>query len=545
MSVQATFAATLADEWAELGVTDAVVCPGSRSTPLALALARRLRVHVRLDERSAGFYALGRSLASGRATVICTTSGTAAAELHPAVVEAHQGRVPLIVCTADRPPELHHVGASQTIDQIGLFTTATRWASTPGVPEAGQEASWRPLAARALAEAERGPLGPGPVHLNLAFREPLIGSPDPLPAGGGPALMTAPLPAPVLAAPLSGRGLIIAGDRATADPQRVVRLGHRLGWPVLADPRSGCRLERTIAAADAIVRADIPRPETVLLLGGPWLSKALGEYVSAAAADGARVIAVDPWWQWVDPSHVVGEMYHADPDAWMVAALESAVPADPAWLGSWLHYEAAAQSAISETLGLQLSEPLVAQHLARHAAAAEATILVSASMPMRDLEWFAPALVRPPAVKANRGANGIDGVVSTALGLAASGRRTFALLGDLAFLHDVSGLVNLAELPCTFVVLDNNGGGIFSFLPQAAALDDDQFELLFGTPPTSDVGAVARGFGLAVDEVTTLAELEAALHQPAPNMIRVKVPGRADNVTLHNAVNQAVRLALG
>jgi 2-succinyl-5-enolpyruvyl-6-hydroxy-3-cyclohexene-1-carboxylate synthase len=182
VSVQATFAATLVDEWVNGGVTDAVICPGSRSTPLALALAARLRAHVRLDERSAGFFAIGLSMVSGAPTVLCVTSGTAAAELHPAVVEAHQGRVPLIVCTADRPPELHHVGASQTIDQVGLFTTSTRWACDPGVPEESQAASWRPLAARAIAEARDGPLGPGPVHLNLAFREPLIGSADPLPA---------------------------------------------------------------------------------------------------------------------------------------------------------------------------------------------------------------------------------------------------------------------------------------------------------------------------------------------------------------------------
>src|SRR3984957_11313672 len=187
VSVQATFAATLVDEWARGGVTDAVICPGSRSTPMALALAARLRVHVRLDERSAGFFALGLSMANGGPTVICVTSGTAAAELHAAVVEAHQGRVPLIVCTADRPPELHHVGASQTIDQVGLFTTSTRWACDPGVPDASVARTWRPLAARAVAEALDGPFGPGPVHLNLAFRDPLVGEPGPLPPGRGPA----------------------------------------------------------------------------------------------------------------------------------------------------------------------------------------------------------------------------------------------------------------------------------------------------------------------------------------------------------------------
>jgi 2-succinyl-5-enolpyruvyl-6-hydroxy-3-cyclohexene-1-carboxylate synthase len=544
MSVQATFCATLVDEWALGGVTDAVVCPGSRSTPLALALARRLRVHVRLDERSAAFFALGLAKACGRPTVICTTSGTAAAELHAAVVEAHHARVPLIVCTADRPPELHHVGASQTIDQIGLFTTATRWASAPGVPDDGQRDAWRPLGARALAEALAGPHGPGPVHLNLAFREPLVGEPGPLPARPGPRL-SGPSPRHVTPAePLGGRGLIIAGGGATGDPAQVLALGTALGWPVLADPPSGCRLEGTIAAADAIVRTGPPGPECVVLLGAPWMSKALGDYVHTAASGGARVIAVDRWWQWTDPLHMVREFHHGDPDAWVRSALEQATPGDPQWLPLWQSLEQRAQAAITETLGQNLNEPQVARLLARHAAATNATIMVSSSMPMRDLEWFAPALPVPPRVLSNRGANGIDGVVSTALGIAASGCRTFALLGDLAFLHDVSGLVNLAPLPCTFVVVDNGGGGIFSFLPQADAVAPETFEQLFGTPSTSSVAAVGRGFGLEIYEVASVAELDWALNQPAPALIRVKVPGRAGNVTLHDSLNQAVRLAL-
>jgi 2-succinyl-5-enolpyruvyl-6-hydroxy-3-cyclohexene-1-carboxylate synthase len=550
VSVQATFAATLVDEWVTAGVTDAVICPGSRSTPLALALAGRLRVHVRLDERSAGFFAIGLSSATGAPTVICVTSGTAAAELHPAVVEAHQGRIPLIVCTADRPPELHHVGASQTIDQVGLFTTSTRWFCDPGVPEEAQSASWRPLAARAVAEARDGPLGPGPVHLNLAFREPLIGSAGPLPARPGPALVRSRPGLAVVDPPLGSSGLIIAGAHATSDPSRLLLLGERLGWPVLADPRSGCRLPGTIAAADAIVRTQPPLPDTVVLLGAPWLSKVLGDYVSHVAAGGGRVVCVDPWWQWTDPLVVVSEFHHVGGDAWIEAALESAVssPADPTWLSMWQSYESAAQAAIARQLSGELSEPSVARALARHAAAVGATIVVSASMPMRDLEWFSPVLPTPPAVLANRGANGIDGVVSTALGVAASGRRTVAFLGDLAFLHDVSGLVNLPDVPCTFIVLDNGGGGIFSFLPQAGALERDQFELLFGTPPRSDIGDVARGFGLDVRAVASAPELDDALAMSAshssPALVRVTLRSRAENVALHEAVNQAVRRAL-
>ncbi len=552
MSVQATFSATLVDEWVRCGVTDAVICPGSRSTPLALALAGRLTAHVRLDERSAGFYAVGLALATGRPTVICVTSGTAAAELHPAVVEAHHGRVPLIICTADRPPELLDAGAPQTIDQVGLFTTATRWSSNPGVPTADQAPVWRPLAARAFAEAVQGPTGPGPVHLNLAFREPLTGTPDELPGRPGPAVGSSArrrsVPDPVS---LQGNGIVVVGGLNPEPPSAalVQALAERLRWPVLADPRSGCRVPGTIAAADAIVRTGPPRPETVLLLGSPWLSKALGEYVSGAAESGARVAVVDPWRQWTDPTRVATEFHHSDADEWLAAAIESAQAGDPAWLASWRAMEEAAQSAIEETLATDLSEPSVARQVYAHAAGRSATVVVSASMPIRDLEWYAAPQSSPPRVLANRGANGIDGVVSTALGVAAGSPgsgTTIALMGDLAFLHDVSGLVNLdREARCTFVVVDNGGGGIFSFLPQAGLLAPEDFERLFGTPPQSDIGAVARGFGLTVHEVSTADELQAALERPAPAMIHVRVPGRAENVALHEAINQAVRRALG
>jgi 2-succinyl-5-enolpyruvyl-6-hydroxy-3-cyclohexene-1-carboxylate synthase len=552
MSVQATFSATLVDEWVRCGVTEAVICPGSRSTPMALALAARLHHHVRLDERSAGFYAVGLALATGRPTVICVTSGSAAAELHPAVVEAHHARVPLIVCTADRPPELLDTGAPQTIDQVGLFTTATRWSANPGVPTAEQSQVWRPLAARAYAEATHGSSGPGPVHLNLAFREPLTGIPGTLPDRPRPTVATSARRGPAHdIASLRGKGIIIVGGLTPTPPSAalVQALAERLRWPVLADPRSGCRFPGTIAAADAIVRTGPPPPETILLLGSPWLSKALGEYVSGAAEQGARVVVLDPWHQWTDPTRVATEFHHCDVDEWLANATESAEPADPAWLASWRAKEDAAQAAIDETLAHELSEPQVARQLYAHAAMSGATIVVSASMPIRDLEWYAAPQPAPPRVLANRGTNGIDGVVSTALGVAAGTPEpgsTIALLGDLAFLHDVSGLVNFDPAArCTFVVVDNGGGGIFSFLPQAGALEPEVFESLFGTPQRSDVGAVARGFGLTVHEVATIEEFKVALDQPDPAVIHVRVPGRADNVALHEAINQAVRRALG
>jgi 2-succinyl-5-enolpyruvyl-6-hydroxy-3-cyclohexene-1-carboxylate synthase len=553
VSVQATFCATLVDEWVRLGVTDAVVCPGSRSTPLALPLAQRMRTHVRLDERSAAFYAVGLAKAAQGPVVICVTSGTAAAELHAAVAEAHHARVPLLVCTADRPPELHHTGASQTIEQDALFAAEVRWRTDPGVPVAGQEATWRPLAAHAFVESRFGQQGPGPVHLNLAFREPLIDGPDELPAP----------PAKGVLAPGDGgavgegvdslrpRGLVIVGGPSygPVDPIPLVAFADGRGWPVLADPLSGCRVEGTIAAADAVVRTHPALPESIVLLGAPWLSKALGEYVAEAASAGTRIVVIDPWRHRPDPWRVATDFVHADPDAWLKAASAvEAPPADPDWLPAWRAMDERAQRAIDGTLGAELNEPQVARTLYRHAAAVGASVFVSASMPIRDLEWYAPALPAAAVVLANRGANGIDGVVSTALGVAASGAapRTLALLGDLAFLHDVSGLVNLPDVPCTFVVVDNGGGGIFSFLPQATALAPEVFESLFGTPPTSDVGAVARGFGLPVTEVSKLSELEPALAEAPdhPALVRVRVPSRAENVAVHDAINQAVRLSL-
>ena len=413
-----------------LGVTDAVVCPGSCSTPLVLPVVERLRTHVRLDERSAGFFALGLALASGKPTLICVTSGTAAPELHAAVVEAHHARVPLIVCTADRPPELHETGASQTMEQNGLFGSAARWAFAPGVPVEGQEATWRPLAVRAFEEACHGASGPGPVHLNLAFREPLTGVPATLPARPGPRSVlvsrggsgsTWPI-APEMQ-PLQGRGLIVAGGpwAQRAHPARVSALADRLGWPVLADPLSGSRLDGTIAAADAIVRTGPPLPDCIVMLGAPWLSRALATYISAAAASGARVIVVDPLHQWADPTWAATEFHHCAPDDWLVAAGTTATPSDPGWLASWLSRESAAQAAIDDVLGTDLSEPLVVRLVHRYAADGDATLLVAASMPIRDLEWYAGTHASPPRVLANRGANGIDGLVSTAIGIGASG----------------------------------------------------------------------------------------------------------------------------
>ncbi|MHB8506776.1 MAG: 2-succinyl-5-enolpyruvyl-6-hydroxy-3-cyclohexene-1-carboxylic-acid synthase [Acidimicrobiales bacterium] len=559
MSAQATFAATLVDEWVRAGLTDAVVAPGSRSTPLVAALAAdgRLRLHVVLDERSAGFLALGLGLATGRPAPVVVTSGTAAVELHPAVVEAHQAGVPMVAVTADRPPELHAVGAPQTVVQAGLYGGSVRFAADPGVPSEAMAGAWRSLAARVVAEAVGHPAGPGPVHLNLRFRDPLLGEPSELPParpGGRPwhalAGGRAPAPAPGLVAELAaaagGAGLVVAGGGAGG---AAVELAEALGWPLLADPRSGAHLAHplAVAAADSLLR--VPevaawRPTHVLRVGRPWASKVLGGWL--AGLDSAQLL-VDPTGAWADPERSAGVVAAAAP-ALLAAAVGAAVgsPRPPSdWAQRWVAAEAAAQAAIDACLAAEAgpTEPGVARAVAA-AVPAGGALVTASSMPVRDVEWWG----RPRsgvAVFANRGANGIDGVCSTAIGVAlGAGAPTVALLGDLAFVHDAGALLWAAGRPAelTVVVVDNDGGGIFSFLPQAAALPRERFERLWGTPHGIDLVAVARAYGVAAESVGDLDALRARVGDPRPgvSVVVVGVPDRRENVAVHERLERAV-----
>lgn len=568
---QATFCATLVDEWVRAGVTAAVVCPGSRSTPMALALAgdERMAVHVHHDERAGAFVALGLGLASGRPALVLTTSGTGAVEVHPAVVEAHQGSVPMIVLTADRPPELHHVGAPQTVEQGDLFGAAVRWAMDPGVPDAGGSSAWRSLAARAVAEATTGPAGPGPVHLNLPFREPLVGSASELPAGrpeGAPwhttvgrrlavdRLGTARLEELLDA----DRGVIVAGGDA-GDPALVHELSAATGWPVLADARSGCRAPApgVVGAFDALLRhaptAAALAPDVVLRLGMPPASKVLAQWI---AGSGAVEVAVDPHGRWFDPEHRAAHVLHADPAAAcqaLVHLVGGRAGAQPGWLAAWTEAEAQAQAAIDAALATHdaPTEPGIARTLL--AALPEgSTLVASSSMPVRDLEWFgAPrAGVR---LLANRGANGIDGVASTAVGAALAARGTGAatvvLIGDVALLHDSNALLGLADrgVDLTIVVVDNDGGGIFSFLPQGAALGAERFEQLFGTPHGVDLSVLAAAHGLMTVDPATANDVadavRASIDAGGSRIMRIRTD-RTDNVKVHDHLNRAVAQAL-
>ena len=564
---QAAFCAVLCDEWARAGVTDAVVSPGSRSTPLLAALDAepRIRVTVVLDERSAGFTALGLGLASRRPAVAVTTSGTASVELHPAVVEAAQAGVPLIAVTTDRPPELHQVGAPQTIEQQGLFAGVVRWACDPGVAATEARPMWRSVAARSVAEARGAPSGPGPVHLNLPFREPLIGRADRVEppagrAGGAPWHQLAPAePGPpaaevvgTLAAHAGGRGIIVAGEGAG---EGVLDLADRLGWPVLADPRSGCRVPspRVVSCADSLLRTPAFSelvPDVVLRVGAPWASKVLNQWLGALPGDRPQIL-VDRWGGWADPDRRVSMVTRTTAAA-LARALEGPGPDPTDWALRWAQGEAAARATIDELLGpdgpLALSEPAVAW-AALCRLPAGATLVASSSMPVRDVEWYGPP-VAGVRVLSNRGANGIDGVVSTCLGvaLAEPARPTVGLLGDLAFVYDAGALLWSSGRPgrLRLVVVDNDGGGIFSFLPQARAFPAERFERYWGTPHGLDLVALAEAYGVRAERIADRAGLDRFLASPGGAGVEVAVVAsdRAANVAVHDRIHLAVAEAL-
>ncbi len=569
--VQAAFCAVLVDEWARSGVTDAVVAPGSRSTPLVLALDAdpRVRVHVVLDERVAGFVALGVGLGSGRPAVVVTTSGTAAVELHPAVVEADQAGVPLVAVTADRPPELHQVGAPQTVEQDGLFGRSVRWAVSPGVADLAASGSWRSLGARAVAAAVGGGAagGPGPVHLNLAFREPLLGAPAGVPvpagrAGGEPwhrrsVAVGAPAAEVIesLLAYAGGRGLIVAGA-GVGDPESWVAAAGRLGWPLLADPRSGCRVpgESVVAAADALLRVTRVaawRPDVVVRVGAPWASKVLAQWLAGLGPE-VRQVLVDPWGRWADPDRQAGQVLAADPGVLartLLAAAGGGAATSSVWARQWADAEAVAQKTLDAELdgtGV-VTEPAVARAVVAGLPAG-AVLTVASSMPVRDVEWYS-APRQQVSVLSNRGANGIDGVIATSVGAAlGTGAPTVALVGDLAFLYDAGALLGARAraVALTVVVVDNDGGGIFSFLPQASALPADQFDRYWGTPHGADIGAVAAAYGAEVTKITDRRSLDALLAGVARPGVRVAVvpSDRAANVAEHDRLHHAVSTAM-
>ena len=531
-------------------MTDACTSPGSRSTPLVLAIARepRLRAHSHIDERSSGFFALGLAKATGRAVALACTSGTAAANLAPAVIEASEARVPLIVLTADRPPELREIGAGQTIDQIKLYGDAVRWFFEVGNHEATPERiAWiRALACRAwaAATAER----PGPVHLNWPLREPLVTAPAG-PATGGRsggrpwvavvagAREPARLGDHVSAA---ARGVIVAGRDDAGLAPAIPALAQAAGYPLLADPLSGARRGRAaIAHYDALLRdagfAGEHAPEVVIRVGDLPTSKPLRSWLGSL--DGARQIIVDAQLAWQDPASVVELLIRADP-----RGLEPPPAADPGWLEAWRAADTLAAGAIEEILGEQLSEPNVARALADTLPSA-ATVFVAASMPVRDLESFWPVRDDAPRVLSNRGANGIDGTLASALGVAAAVQGpVVALIGDVAFAHDAGSLLAASRLglSLTIVLINNGGAAVFDYLP--IAREHDVYEQHVATPTGLDFERAAALYGFRYERPETLATLRGLFAEPAPaTLIEVRTE-RAAGVALHERVWSAVAL---
>jgi 2-succinyl-5-enolpyruvyl-6-hydroxy-3-cyclohexene-1-carboxylate synthase len=579
-------ALVLVDELARGGVTDAVLAPGSRSTALAMALhdEPRIRLHVEIDERAAGFLALGLARATGRPAPVVVTSGSAVANLHPAVVEADTGLVPLLLLTADRPPELRSTGANQAIDQAGLFGTAVRWQADLGVAEdrEGSNALWRSSVCRALAASRGDGQAPaGPVHLNLPFREPTVPLSDdgrnrvPGPytsaldgrADRGPWTRTTVAPRRLEDEELRGlagrllateRGLIVAGAATplagTAAAAGVVHeLARAAGWPVLAEPTSGLRTDPATVVAHAPLLAGHPAflreltPDLVLRIGRTGLSREVAGLLTAKVPQ--LLLGADGTWD--DPERAVGERLVADVHATVAAlAVHLALPTSSAWAARWRELDVAAAAAIDAVLDRddEPSEPRTARDLLAGLPSG-ATLVVASSMPIRDLDRFARP--RPDVtVVANRGASGIDGFVSTVLGVAlGSEGPVVALTGDLSLLHDANGFLVAPDAPgidATFVVVDNDGGGIFSFLPQAGF--PGSFERVFGTPHGRDLADLARFHRLGYQAVTGAAALVPAVHAAlaagGQHLVHVRTD-RAANLALHRELTAAVHAAVG
>jgi 2-succinyl-5-enolpyruvyl-6-hydroxy-3-cyclohexene-1-carboxylate synthase len=554
------------DELVRCGVREACTSPGSRSSPLVLALAReqRLRCFSHIDERCGGFFALGAAKAAGRPVAVTCTSGTAAANLAPAVIEAHQARVPLVVLTADRPPELRENGAGQTIDQLRLFGSAAKWFFEVGTHEATPDRlRWmRMLACRAVWTALEG--RPGPVHLNFALREPLIApadlGPDPLPgrAGGRPWVLRGSPGEDVVTA---GRALaivardahrpIVVAGRTEPGLEAIAPACERLGWPLLADPLSGARRGgAAIAHYDQILRnagfAAARRPDLVVRCGDLPTSKPLRAWLDGLG-DGVTQIGLDPHASWQDPGASLQVVLAAGAAAALTAAADHAPSADPAWLKAWHHADVRAEGAILATLGDDLNEPQVARELCAGLPAA-ATLFVASSMPVRDVESFAAVRDDAPRVLCNRGANGIDGTVSSAFGAAAvSPGPVVLLIGDVALAHDIGGLLaaRRLDLALTIVLVHNDGGGIFEFLPLAS--ERDVFEEHVATPHGLDFRHAAAlygcGFATAADLPGMREELARSLEAPGTSIIEVRTD-RAANLALHRDVADAVAAAL-
>jgi len=550
-TVNLHWALTLIDGLAAAGVGHAVISPGSRSTPLALAceLHPHIETHVVLDERSAAFFALGLAKAGNSPVAVVGTSGSAPANWFPAVIEANHGAIPLILLSADRPPELRDCGANQTVDQVKLFGDHVRFAFDLGVAESSPEALRHvAMRARQAVDKSRWPL-PGPVHLNVPLREPLV--PSKMPSfdfsrrqDGENLPLLAPSGAAIdrLVKEISGNpGVIVCGGMVDSPgfAASVAALAERLDCPVLADPLSNLRFgahdrSRILTHYDAFLRdqdfTDSHRPAWVLRFGAMPVSKALQQYLGKQSS--ACHILIDAHGRRLDPLHQTEILLHVDETAVCVALAKLPPQAAPsAWLAEFQKMEIKLRAS---------SAPLPVEAEVVRAMVDQlppgATLFSGNSMPIRDIDGFSGSGAKPLRVVANRGASGIDGNVSTALGMAAARQgRVAALLGDLTCCHDIGGLLTARGLDAVLVVLNNGGGGIFGYLPQAGL---ESFERLWLTPSGLDFAQVAKLYGLEYRRVETARDFAdtfaQALNNAGVSLIEVMVE-RDESIACHRA----------
>jgi 2-succinyl-5-enolpyruvyl-6-hydroxy-3-cyclohexene-1-carboxylate synthase len=552
----------IVEELVRCGVEFFCVAPGSRSTPLVAALAAndKARSLVHFDERGTAFAALGYARATGRPAAWITTSGTAVANGLPAVVEASTDGVSMVLLTADRPPELRQTGANQTIDQPDIFGDYVRWRfDLPAPDPAIDPAMVLTTVDQAAYRARRSPLGP--VHLNLMFREPFLpekehDSRGPSPwaerdepytryAATKPSVDDMEIRALRQTLHPAKRGLVVAGRLASRKRgEAVLRLAEALGWPLLPDVGSQIRLgagsQNLAAHYDVLLAGDsfakAYAPDAVVHVGGRALSKRLEQFLGRSRPDPYVVVRENPFR--LDPAHRVTHSIEADIldfCASMVRiATEHPPAADTSWAAGWREASEKVGRHLDEISSDEPSEPFVARSVSRNVPA-DHGIVVASSMPVRDLDTYAAADGVPVPVAANRGASGIDGTVATAAGFARGlGRPVTLLIGDLALLHDLNSLAMLRDVPVVVVVLNNDGGGIFSFLP--VARHKEFFEPYFGTPQGVNFGPAAEMFGLRYEHPETAAEFvgsyRAACARGSSTLIEVRTD-REENVRLH------------
>jgi len=577
------FAGALIGELVRAGLRDAGIAPGSRSAPLTLAAAQQpeLRSSVHIDERSAAFHALGLARASRRPVALICTSGTAAANFHPAVIEAHYARIPLLVLSADRPPELRDWGAGQTIDQTRLYGSHVRWFAEAPTPETSLLRYARALACRAFAVAQGPPAGP--VHLNLPFREPLdprvipgdfpedLAHQDPAGSGGRGERAYFQVSRPSRAPDAQSlesirdcvsrhpRGILLCGPMDAEDDfaGAVTALARAARWPIIADALSSLRggphtkHAPLISTADLLVRDTLfaarHAPSCVIHFGDAPTSKSIRGWLDATPPE--EFLRVDPDGSWQDPTHRASQVIDADPTevCMSLTALLPPPPEDSAWLRDFLDAEARATMALERCMKAEreMLEPRAVRAIG--AALPEGALLyASNSMPVRDLDAFLPVSPGRLRLLANRGAAGIDGMVSSALGAAAAGMGPVTLLvGDVALAHDLSGLFAARRLEGSLrvVVFDNGGGGIFSFLPIAEYGAQADFEKYFLTPPQLDLEAISRAAGAHYERIDDYARLRSCLEEvaEAPGLHLLHLPvDRERNVAAFRALALAV-----